>query len=77
MQECKAFQWSLIHTSQELIKAVQSCSLKGTAQANQIILTERAIMKENYAELKELQRWWVLEGKNAAKQQLLEKKTST
>lgn len=74
--ECKAFYWSYIHTSQELIKAIQNCSLAKTPLAKEVISQERQIIKQTYVELKELQRWWEKEGKNEQKNRLLEK-TST
>lgn len=75
--ECKAFQWSLIHTSQDLIKAIQACSIKNTPLAREVINQERQLIKQYYAELKELQAWWNKEGKNGKKQQLLAKTSST
>ena len=74
---CKAFYWDTIHTSQKLIKAIQGSSVKNTDIAREVVKQEQQLIKDTYADLKELQRWWEKEGKNEVQKRLLEKKSST
>jgi hypothetical protein len=62
----KAFLWSLIHSSQELIKVLQNIKDPDNRKlAREIIVQERTIIKSTYAELKELQKWFTKSGMEA------------
>lgn len=62
--ERKAFLWSFIHVCQELIGVLQK--LTGDKKsAREVIVLEREIIKDTYAELKELQRWFKQSGLKA------------
>lgn len=54
----KAFIWSFIHQCQELITVLQTVQGENRRQALECIKQEREIIKAEYAELKELQRWF-------------------
>lgn len=80
-EDCRDFHFDLIHTSQNLINAIQATIDNHPdwdhTLAREVIKSEREIIKSTYAELKEMQRWWIREGKNGKEQQLLEKTSST
>lgn len=66
-EDCRDFHFSFIHTCQDLIKAIQH-TIKNSPSgdhtfARQIIKQEQDIIKAIYVELKEMQRWWIREGK--------------
>ena len=75
--QCKDFQWSLIHTSQDLISAIQKTSIRNDPLTKEVVQREQQLIKEYYAELKELQSWWNKEGKHVKKQQILAQTPST
>lgn len=54
----KAFMWSFIHSCQEFIKALQTVKGENRREALLLIKQEREIIKQEYADLKELQRWF-------------------
>lgn len=58
----KAFIWSFIHQCQDLIKVLQGIQGDNRRQALELIKQEREIIKIEYAELKELQRWFKKSG---------------
>lgn len=58
----KAFIWSCIHTYQELIAVLQKVQGENRRLALEIIKQEREIIKQEYAELKELHRWFKKSG---------------
>ena len=71
LNQTKAFYWDYIHTSQNLIKTIQK-SCKDTPLAREVIALERKVIKDTYADLKEMQQWFNKEGKgklNAKKEQ--------
>lgn len=54
----KAFLWSFIHVSQELIAVLQKMPGENRILARELIAQEREIIKKTYMDLKELQRWY-------------------
>lgn len=54
----KAFLWDYIHTTQDLIKAIKPNS----QLAKEAIAGSRESVRDTYAELKELQRWFNTSG---------------
>lgn len=60
--ERKSSLWSYLHTSQDLIKAVQKIKGDNLALAREVIVQERETIKTTYADLKELQRWFKTSG---------------
>lgn len=80
-EDCRDFHLDFIHVSQDLIKAIQQ-TIKNHPDwdhtlAREVIKQEQEIIKTTFAELKEMQRWWLREGKNGKNQQLLEETSST
>lgn len=80
-EDCRDFYLDFIHVSQDLIKAIQ-LTIKNHPDwdhtlAREVIKQEQDIIKSTYAELKEMQRWWLREGKNVKDKQLLEETSST
>ena len=61
-EQRKDFLWSFIHVCQDLIKAIQKCKTSDQELSRTVIKQERAIIKETYEELKELQRWFKQSG---------------
>lgn len=54
----KALLWSLIHSSQELAKVIKPT----TPLAREVLKGNREAIRETYAELKELHRWFKKSG---------------
>lgn len=67
-EDCRDFHLDFIHVCQDLIKAIQQ-TIKNHPDwdhtlAREVIKQKQDIIKSTYAELKEMQRWWLREGKN-------------
>ena len=79
VEDCRAFHLSCIRTSSECIKVLRTITGKNAKLAKEIIRKEQQYIKQTYADIKEMQRWWVREGKKkyVERQQLLEEKIST
>lgn len=58
----KQFLWDFIYTCRELIKAIQNSSLAESTLAREVIDQNRAIIRDTYAEIKELTRWFRASG---------------
>lgn len=58
----KAFLLDYIHTCQDLIKAIQQSSLHNSTLAREVIKEERILIRDTWAELKQLQRWFKTAG---------------
>ena len=81
-EDCRDFHFDFIHTCQDLIQTIQTIIKNHPERdhtlAREVIKQEQDIIKTIYAELKEMQRWWLREGKKDGKRkQLLEKTSST
>ena len=62
LNQTKEFYWSYIHTCQELIKTIQRVC-DDTPLTREVVAMELKIIKDTYAELKEMQQWFNKEGK--------------
>lgn len=58
----KDFLWSFIDTCRELVITIQRSNLSNTPLAKEVIAENRAIIRDNYAELKELAKWFKQSG---------------
>lgn len=63
LNQTKEFYWEVIHISQDLISAIQKTKSKDSDIAKQVIKQEKELIKQTYADLKELQQWFNKTGK--------------
>lgn len=62
LNQTKKFYWDYIHTCQELISVIQKdCDYIDLSR--EVIAMERQIIKDTYADLKEMQQWFNKTGK--------------